>query len=110
MPVAARQKIVALSDDLGSRRRLAEVLGVNPSQVSRWAQGGGMDPENAERLDLLELVMSALARLYEPEVFEDWLLGVNPHLGDRRPVDVIRSRDLESVLKALRAEQGLAYS
>jgi hypothetical protein len=110
MPVATAQKVESLSRDLGSKRRLAEALGVDPAQVTRWARGGGIDPENAERLDLLELAASRLARLYEPEVIDDWIFGLNPHLGDRRPIDAIRAHELEAVLGAIRAEEGESYA
>lgn len=110
MPIAAAVKVESLAHDLGSRRRLAEALGVDPAQVTRWARGGGIEAENAERLDLLELAASYLGRLYEPALFEDWLLGLNPHLGDRRPIDAIRERDLDAVLSALRAEQGESFA
>ncbi len=110
MPVATRDKVQAAARDLGSRRRLADALGVDPAQVTRWARGAGIDPENAERLDLLDLVLSFLARMYEPSVIEDWLFGLNPALGDRRPIDVIRARDLDAVLGAIRSEQGESYA
>ena len=64
MPVATALKVEALSEDFRSQRRLAEALGVSPAQVSRWKRGQGIDPDNAERLDLLELAMSFLLRLY----------------------------------------------
>ena len=43
------------------------MLGVSRSQVTRWLHGAGIDPLNAEKVDLLELVWSNLLRLYEPE-------------------------------------------
>jgi uncharacterized protein (DUF2384 family) len=110
MPVALAQKVSALADDLGSARRVADALGVDVAQVSRWANGGGIDPKNAARVDLLELVISAVARLYSPPVVEDWLFGLNPALGDRRPIDVIRAGDLIGVLEAVRAEEGESFA
>jgi transcriptional regulator with XRE-family HTH domain len=76
MPVSTAEKVVALSEDFRSQRRLAELLGVSPAQVTRWRQGRGIDEANARRVDLLELVMSSLLRLYSPEAAELWLLGV----------------------------------
>jgi uncharacterized protein (DUF2384 family) len=110
MPVAARTKVDALSHDLGSQRRLAAALGVSPAQVSRWRKGQGIDPENAERLDVLELVMSSLGRLYPREVAERWLFGLNPQLGFRRPIDVIRTGRAEELLAAIRAERAGSYA
>jgi DNA-binding transcriptional LysR family regulator len=102
--------VSALAEDFGSLRRVAEALGVDAAQVSRWARGGGIDPKNAARLDLLELTVSAISRLYEPAVMEDWLFGLNPSLGERRPIDVIRSGDLTAVLRAIRAEEGESFA
>lgn len=110
MPVATAEKITALSHDLGSQRRLAELLGVSPAQVTRWRRGGGIDLQNAERVDLLELVVASLLRLYPAAAAEQWLLGVNPHLGDRRPVDLVRGGRAQELLGALAAERAGGFA
>jgi transcriptional regulator with XRE-family HTH domain len=110
MPVTPAAKVEALSRDFRSQRRLADALGVSPAQVSRWKRGQGIDPDNAERLDLLELVMSALLRMYRPETVEDWLFGLNPLLRDRRPIDVIRQGRVEELLAAIRQEQADSFA
>ena len=109
MPVATALKVEALSEDFRSQRLLAEALGVSPAQVSRWKRGQGIDPDNAERLDLLELTMSFLLRLYRPETAERWLFGLNPHLRNRRPIDVIRAGETQEVLAALRQERAGSF-
>jgi transcriptional regulator with XRE-family HTH domain len=110
MPVAPASKVEALARDFGSQRRLADALGVSPAQVSRWKQGGGIDRDNAERLDLLELAMSSLLRAYEPATAERWLHGLNPHLRNRRPIDLIRAGATEELLPALRQERAGSYA
>jgi uncharacterized protein (DUF2384 family) len=110
MPVAPAVKVEALASDFRSQRRLADALGVSPAQVSRWRRGQGIDEDNAERLDLLELVMSFLVRMYEPSTAEKWLFGVNPHLRNRRPIDVIRMGGTEELLSALRQERAGSYA
>ena len=110
MPVAPALKVEALTRDFRSQRRLADALGVSPAQISRWKQGRGIDPDNAERLDLLELVMSSLLRLYEPSTAEKWLFGVNAHLRDRRPIDVIRMGETMELLAALQQERAGSYA
>ena len=104
MPISTAAKVASLADYLGSQRRLAAALGVDPAQITRWQQGQPSDLRNAGRVDVLELVLSELSRLYEPEVARRWLEGMNPHLGDRRPIDVVRSGRAEDLLGALRAE------
>ena len=110
MPVATALKVEALTRDFRSQRRLADVLGVSPAQVSRWKRGRGIDGENADRLDLLELAMSSLLRLYEPETAEKWLFGVNPRLRNRRPIDLIRAGATPERLAARRQERAGSYA
>jgi uncharacterized protein (DUF2384 family) len=110
MPVEPAVKVQALSRDFRSQRRLAEALGVSPAQVSRWKRGQGIDPDNAERLDLLELVMSALLRMYQPQTAEAWLFGFNPLLRNRRPIDVVRAGRTEELLAAIRQEQAESFA
>jgi transcriptional regulator with XRE-family HTH domain len=110
VPVEPAVKVEALSRDFRSQRRLADALGVSPAQVSRWKRGQGIDPDNAERLDLLELAMSALLRLYEPSTAEKWLFGLNPFLRHRRPIDVIRQGRVEELLAAIRQEQAGSFA
>ncbi|HET7325894.1 MAG TPA: hypothetical protein VFJ14_01270 [Nocardioidaceae bacterium] len=105
MPVTTADKVVALSRDFGSQRRLAEVLGVSPAQVTRWRRGQGVDEANAGRVDLLELVMANLLRLYPTEAAERWLLGVNPSLRGRRPLDLVRRGQTREVLDAIASER-----
>jgi transcriptional regulator with XRE-family HTH domain len=110
MPVEPALKVEALSRDFRSQRRLADALGVSPAQVSRWRRGQGLDEDNAERLDLLEVVMSMLLRMYEPPAAEAWLFGLNAHLRGRRPIDVIRQGRLEELLSAIRQERAGSYA
>lgn len=110
MPIEARLKVEALAKDFGSQRRLADALGVSPAQVTRWRRGQGIDPRNAERIDQLELAMSTLLRLYEPKAAAAWLSGFNAHLGDRRPLDVIRQGRFDDVMSAIRQERAGSFA
>jgi transcriptional regulator with XRE-family HTH domain len=110
MPVATAAKVQALSRDFGSQRRLAELLGVSPAQVTRWQRGQGIDELNAERVDLLELVMSNLLRLYAVPAAERWLVGLNASLGERRPIDLIRRGHARELLDAIAAERAGSFA
>ena len=110
MPVALAQKVRTLSVDFRSAARLADLLGVSRSQVTRWLRGAGIDPLNAEKVDLLELVWSNLLRLYERDAALSWLFGLNPILGDRRPVDLIRMGRTEDLMRAIRAERADTFA
>jgi uncharacterized protein (DUF2384 family) len=110
MPVTTADKVHALSRDFGSQRRLAELLGVSPAQVTRWRRGQGIDELNAERVDLLELVMSNLLRVYPTTAAERWLVGANPVLGDRRPLDLIRRGETRALLDAIASERAGSFA
>jgi uncharacterized protein (DUF2384 family) len=110
MPVSTAEKVQALTVDFKSAARLADMLGVSRSRVTRWLRGAGIDPENAERVDLLELVWSNLLRLYEPDTALSWLFGLNPHLGDRRPIDLIRAGRAEELMRAIRSERAGSFA
>src|SRR5437868_8080961 len=110
MPVATVRKVEALRADFRSAAQLADMLGVSRSQVTRWLRGAGIDPLNAERVDLLELVWSSLLRVYEQEAALAWLFGVNPSLGDRRPIDLVRAGRAEELMRAIRAERADSFA
>jgi transcriptional regulator with XRE-family HTH domain len=110
MPVGTVKKIEALRADFRSAAQLADMLGVSRSQITRWLRGAGMDPLNAEKVDLLELVWSNLLRLYEREAALAWIFGMNPLLGDRRPIDLIRLGRTEELMRAIRAERADTFA
>jgi hypothetical protein len=95
MPVPLAQKVETLRIDFRSAARLADLLGVDRSQVTRWLRGAGIDPLNAEKVDLLELVWSNVLRLYDR---------------DRRPVDLIRMGRAEELMRAIRAERADTFA
>lgn len=94
---------------LGSDRAVAEFLDVSPSQVSRWRRGQRPDPDNADRLGGLALVVEMLARWLHPETIEGWLKGPNLHLDDRSPAHVLRRGRVADVIGALEAEKAGAF-
>jgi uncharacterized protein (DUF2384 family) len=110
MPVAVAQKVKMLRVDFRSAAQLADLLGVSRSQVTRWLRGAGIDPLNAEKVDLLELVWSNVLRIYDRDAALAWLFGVNPLLGDRRPVDLIRLGRTEELMRAIRAERSDTFA
>ena len=57
-----------------------------------------------------KLVMSSLLRLYSPEAAELWLLGINPHLVGRRPIDIIRAGRSRELLDAIAQERAGSFA
>jgi uncharacterized protein (DUF2384 family) len=88
---------------LGSRAALAAWAGTHRSQITRAAQGQELGGEEGWRLTGLAAVVTALLALYEPEAVSGWLEGNNPHLGDRRPLDVLADGDVAAVMAAVQA-------
>ena len=95
---------------LGSDRAVADVLGVSPSQVSRWRTGQLPDMDNADRLAGLALVVEMLARWVAPEVRESWLHGPNAHLAGRSAAYLIRRGKVADVIGAIEAEKAGVYA
>ena len=62
MPVATARKVEALKVDFRSAARLADMLGVSRFAGDALAARRRLDPANAEKVDLLELVWSNLLR------------------------------------------------
>jgi uncharacterized protein (DUF2384 family) len=110
MPVATIRKVEAPRADFRSAAQVADLLGVSRSQMTRWLRGAGIDPLNAEKVDLLELVWSALLRIYERDAALSWLFGVNPRLGDRRPIDLVRAGRAGELIRALRVERADSFA
>lgn len=101
----ARLHLATCRSALGSDRAVAGILGVSPSQVSRWRAGQLPDLDNADRLAGLALVAEMLARWLAPEVREGWIHGPNAHLADRSPAYLIRLGRVADVIAALEAEK-----
>ncbi len=89
---------------------LAEVFPVSPSRVARWKQGHLPERENARLLRDLGIVVALLDGWLEEEVVPDWLHGTNAHLGNRRPLDVVREGRLSEVVRAIEAEKSGAFA
>lgn len=95
---------------VGSDRSVAEILGVSPSQVTRWRQGQTPDPLNADRLAALALVVEMLTRWLSTEVIEDWIRGPNEHLEGRAPAYLIERGQIADVVGAVEAMKGGVFA
>jgi uncharacterized protein (DUF2384 family) len=87
----------------GSRSALAAWVGTHRSQITRAAEGQEIGGEAGWRLTVLAAIVTALLAIYEPQAVSGWLHGSNPHLGDRRPLDVLAEGDVTAVMGAVQA-------
>jgi uncharacterized protein (DUF2384 family) len=93
-----------------SDSELAQWLGVNRSQVTRYRRGQRPQGETAWRLLGLDTVVQALRQFAEPAAIPDWLLGINAHLNDQRPIDLLRQGRLAQVIAAIEAERAGSFA
>lgn len=108
--MAVRDKVRAVSADLGSQAELARMLGVSPSRVSRWLRTSEPDADNRRKVEGVEFVLSLLLDLFDRASAVEWLQGFNAHLGDRRPIDLLAAGRVAEVLAAVEAESTGAFA
>jgi transcriptional regulator with XRE-family HTH domain len=94
-----------------SDAQLAEALGVDRAQVARWREGRTTPGvEAAARLVGLDTVVELLSGYLEPDSVPRWLQGVNAHLDNRRPVDLLREGRLSPVIAAIEAMKSGSFA
>jgi hypothetical protein len=92
------QRLVTL---LG-RKFTAYIGGVKDVRaVDRWVAGGDIYGDAEARLRFAFQVAETLAGHDSPAVIQAWLTGVNPELGDRVPIRLLREGDLHVVAPSL---------
>ena len=96
-----------LAEAIG-RKLIAYVAGVKDVRaVERWIGGAQPYGDVESRLRLTFQVVRTLLDHDSPQVIQAWLMGVNPELGDRVPLRLLREGDLAvvapEVLAAARA-------
>jgi uncharacterized protein (DUF2384 family) len=110
MPVATRERIRAVSEDLGGQAKLARLIGVSPSRVSRWLKTEEPDDESRRKIEGVEFVLTRLLDIYDRDAARKWLEGLNAHLGDRRPGGLLARGRVTEVLRAIEAEEAGSYA
>jgi hypothetical protein len=106
----ARASVEAGEVVFGNRAALAEWAGSHRSQITRAAKGQEIGGEAGWRVAGLAAVVTALLGIYEPEAVAGWFHGANPHLQDRRPLDVLAEGDVAAVMSAVQAARTGAYA
>jgi uncharacterized protein (DUF2384 family) len=84
---------------------------VDRAQVKRWREGRTEpSPTNADRIVGLDTAVELLSGYLEPTSVAKWLMGMNAHLGDRRPIDLLREGNLSDVIAAIEALKAGSYA
>lgn len=90
-----------LIETLG-RKLTAYVAGVGDIRaLDRWLGGAAPDGDVEARLRLTYEVARILTEHDSPQVVQGWLTGVNPELGDRVPVRLLREGNLDAIAPEL---------
>ena len=93
MPEIVRQLVGAIG-----RKLTAYIGGVRDVRaVDRWMKGGELYGDAEQRLRFAFQLVRMLAEKEDPTVIQSWLTGLNPELGDRVPLRLMRENDPETV-------------
>jgi hypothetical protein len=107
LSLAFSDLVASLANSIG-RKLTAYVAGVKDVRaLDRWMEGKEPYGNAEPRLRLTFQVVRTLLDHDPPNVVQAWLTGVNPELGDRVPLRLLREGDLDviapEVLAAARA-------
>jgi hypothetical protein len=101
--------------------RLQEVLGQritayavgikDPRTIGRWAGDGGQKPREATEKRLRELfeITQILLGRETPETVRAWLMGSNPLLDDRSPLELLHSESQPPVHRTAATDANAGY-
>lgn len=101
-------KLVSQLEGIIGRKLTAYIAHVKDARaVDRWMNGNEAYGDVEPRLRFAYQVARTLSEHDSPRVVQAWLTGVNPELGDRVPIRLLREGDLNligpEVLGAVRA-------
>jgi len=95
-------KVVEKLVDIIGRKLTAYIGGVKDARaVDRWIAGGAVYGDAETRLRFAFQVARTLSEHDSPAVVQAWLTGVNPELGDRVPLRLMRENEIDSVAPAI---------
>jgi hypothetical protein len=95
-------KVVEKLVEIVGRKLTAYIGGVKDARaVDRWIAGGEIYGDAEPRLRFAFQLVRTLAEHDSPGVVQAWLTGVNPELGDRVPLRLLRESDIDVVAPAI---------
>jgi hypothetical protein len=95
-------KVVEKLVEIVGRKLTAYIGGVKDTRaVDRWIGGGGIYGDAESRLRFAFQVARTLSEYDSPAVVQAWLTGVNPELGDRVPLRLMRENEIDEVAPAI---------
>jgi hypothetical protein len=95
-------KVVERLVEIVGRKLTAYIGGVKDARaVDRWIAGGEIYGDAESRLRFAFQVVRTLSEHDSPAVAQAWLTGVNPELGDRVPLRLLRENEVDEVASAI---------
>ena len=95
-------KVVEKLVEIVGPKLTAYIGGVKDARaVDRWITGGEIYGGAESRLRFAFQVARALSEHESPAVVQAWLTGVNPELGDRVPLRLMRENEIDEVAPAI---------
>ena len=92
-------------------RAVARLLDVKPGTVSNWVSGHRrISPEMTRRVIDLHDVFNRALQVFSAPTAARWLIGNEPFLDNRRPIDVLALRGAAPLIEALDAIDAGAYA
>jgi hypothetical protein len=91
-------ELVRRLTEIVGRKLTAYIAGVKDVRaLDRWINGTEPYGDVEERLRFAYQVVRTLSQHDSARIVQAWLMGVNPELGDRVPLRVLRDGDLTTV-------------
>jgi hypothetical protein len=95
-------KVVEKLVEIVGRKLTAYIGGVKDARaVDRWIAGGEIYGDAESRLRFAFQVARTLSEHDSPAVVQAWLTGVNPELGDKVPLRLMRENEIDAVAPAI---------
>ena len=95
-------KVVEKLVEIVGRKLTAYIGGVKDVRaVDRWIGGGEIYGDAESHLRFAFQVVRTLSKHEPPAVVQAWLTGVNPELGDRVPLRIMRENEIDAVAPAI---------
>ena len=95
-------KVVEKLAEIVGRKLTAYIGGVKDARaVDRWIAGGEIYGGAEACLQFAFQVVRILSEHDSPAAVQAWLTGVNPELGDRAPLRLLRESDIDTVAPAI---------
>jgi hypothetical protein len=102
-------ELTFLEEIFGNQSKVASLLNVKRSSITRWHKGEKPDGTNLIKLAGLTYVVTKLMTFFRnQESALAWLKGTNAHLRDQVPMDLLKSGHINEVSDAV--DQYLAGS